>query len=84
MLGYVGMDDSGLSGIEREYEDQLHGRPGQMLISVDARKQWFGSVEKQPEPGENVVLTSMRKFSTSPSANSKRRCSKRTRFPARS
>ena len=57
VLGYVGMDDSGLSGIEREYEDQLHGRPGQMLISVDARKQWFGSVEKQPEPGQNVVLT---------------------------
>jgi cell division protein FtsI (penicillin-binding protein 3) len=57
VLGYVGMDDSGLSGIEREYEGQLHGRPGQMLISVDARKQWFGSVEKQPEPGQNIVLT---------------------------
>ena len=24
VLGYVGMDDKGLSGIEREYEDQLH------------------------------------------------------------
>ena len=57
VLGYVGMDDQGLSGIEREYEDQLHGRPGQMLISVDARKKYFGSVEKQPEPGQNVVLT---------------------------
>ena len=57
VLGYVGMDDSGLSGIERQYESQLHGRPGQMLISVDARKKWFGSVEKQPAPGENVVLT---------------------------
>jgi cell division protein FtsI (penicillin-binding protein 3) len=57
VLGYVGMDDAGLSGIEREYEGQLHGRPGQMLISVDARKKWFGSVEKQPEPGQNVVLT---------------------------
>lgn len=57
VLGYVGMDDKGLSGIEREYEDNLHGRSGEMLISVDARKQWFGSVEKQPEPGENVVLT---------------------------
>ncbi|HKW18539.1 MAG TPA: penicillin-binding protein [Terriglobales bacterium] len=57
VLGYVGMDDSGLSGIEREFDDKLHGRPGQMLISVDARKKWFGSVEKQPEPGENVVLT---------------------------
>ena len=57
VLGYVGMDDKGLSGIEREYEDKLHGRPGQMLISVDARKKYFGSVEKQPEPGQNIVLT---------------------------
>jgi cell division protein FtsI/penicillin-binding protein 2 len=57
VLGYVGMDDQGLSGVEREYEDRLHGRPGQMLISVDARKKWFGSVEKQPQPGDNIVLT---------------------------
>ena len=57
VLGYVGMDDKGLSGIEREYEDELHGRPGQMLISLDARKKYFGSVEKQPEPGQNIVLT---------------------------
>jgi cell division protein FtsI (penicillin-binding protein 3) len=57
VLGYVGMDDQGLSGIEREYEDQMHGRPGQMLISVDAHKKWFGSVEKQPDPGQNIVLT---------------------------
>lgn len=57
VLGYVGMDDEGLSGIEREYDEQLRGRPGQMLISVDARRKWFGSVEKQPEPGQNIVLT---------------------------
>ncbi len=57
VLGYVGMDDTGLSGIEREFEDKLHGQPGQILISVDARKKWFGSVEKQPKPGQNVVLT---------------------------
>jgi cell division protein FtsI (penicillin-binding protein 3) len=57
VLGYVGMDDEGLSGIEREYDDQLRGKPGRMLISVDAHRKWFGSVEKQPEPGENVVLT---------------------------
>jgi len=57
VLGYVGMDDEGLSGIEREYDDGLHGKAGRMLISLDARKKWFGSVEKQPDPGENVVLT---------------------------
>jgi cell division protein FtsI/penicillin-binding protein 2 len=57
VLGYVGMDDEGLSGIERADNDELRGKPGRMLISVDARRKWFGSVEKQPDPGENVVLT---------------------------
>lgn len=57
IVGYVGMDDSGLSGIEREYDDELRGQPGKMLISVDARRKWFGSVEQQPTPGHNVVLT---------------------------
>jgi cell division protein FtsI (penicillin-binding protein 3) len=57
VLGYVGMDDEGLSGIERAHDDDLRGKPGRMLISVDARRKWFGSVEKQPDPGENVVLT---------------------------
>jgi len=57
VIGYVGTDDEGLSGIEREFDEKLRGRPGQMLISVDAHKRWFGSVEKQPEPGENIALT---------------------------
>ena len=57
VLGYVGMDDEGLSGVERAYDSRLRGHPGQMLISVDARKRWFGRVEREPEPGENVVLT---------------------------
>ncbi len=57
VLGYVGMDDEGLSGIERADDDELRGKPGRMLYSVDARRKWFGSVEKQPDPGQNVVLT---------------------------
>ena len=57
VLGSVGMEDSGQSGIEHEYDEQLSGRPGKMFISVDARKQWFSDVETQPTPGENIVLT---------------------------
>ena len=57
VLGYVGMDDEGLSGIEREYDDQLRGKPGRMLIQVDARRKNFNRLEKQPDPGQNVVLT---------------------------
>ena len=57
MLGYVGTDDQGLSGLERQFNSELQGKPGKLMISVDARRRWFSSVEKQPEPGNNVVLT---------------------------
>jgi cell division protein FtsI (penicillin-binding protein 3) len=57
VVGSVGMEDSGQSGIEHEFDDELRGRPGKMFISVDARRQWFSDIEKQPEAGENLVLT---------------------------
>jgi cell division protein FtsI (penicillin-binding protein 3) len=38
-------------------DDRLRGRPGQMLITVDARRRWFGRVEHAPEPGESLALT---------------------------
>ena len=57
VIGYVGMDDEGLAGIERAFDQRLRGRPGSMLISMDARHRWFGRVEKNPVPGQNLVLT---------------------------
>jgi len=57
VVGTVGMEDSGQSGIEHAFDDDLRGHAGKMFISVDARRQWFSDVEKQPEPGENIVLT---------------------------
>lgn len=56
-LGYVGTDDIGLGGLEREYEQELHGESGRMLTAIDARRHVFGSVERDPEPGANLVLT---------------------------
>ena len=57
VLGSVGMEDSGQSGIEHAFDEELRGKPGKRFISVDARRQWFSDVEQQPEPGENLVLT---------------------------
>jgi cell division protein FtsI/penicillin-binding protein 2 len=57
VLGYVGTDDQGLSGLERQFNQQLQGKPGKLMISVDARKRWFASVEKEPEAGNSLVLT---------------------------
>lgn len=57
VLGYVGVDDDGLGGLEREYNHDLRGRPGKMLISMDAKRRWFGRVERQPDSGRSLVLT---------------------------
>ncbi|MFC6646934.1 penicillin-binding protein [Granulicella cerasi] len=57
VLGYVGTDDNGLGGLEREFDDPMHGTPGHMLTAVDAKRHVMGSVESEPMPGENLVLT---------------------------
>src|SRR5438309_5749701 len=57
VLGSVGMEDSGQSGIENALDDDPRGHPAKMFISVDARKRWFADVATQPDPGDNVVLT---------------------------
>jgi len=57
VLGYVGMDDEGLSGLEFAYQRKIGGSPGRVLLRSDARQRSFSSVEKPPEPGEDLVLT---------------------------
>ncbi len=57
VLGYVGLDDSGLGGLEQKFEPQLHGVPGRMFTAMDARRKVLGSSEHEPEPGRNLVLT---------------------------
>jgi cell division protein FtsI (penicillin-binding protein 3) len=57
VLGYVGVDDTGLGGLEKKFEPQLHGVPGHMFMAMDARRRVLGSTEREPEPGQNFVLT---------------------------
>ncbi|WP_331458454.1 penicillin-binding protein [Terracidiphilus gabretensis] len=57
VLGYVGIDDTGLGGIEQKFEPQLHGVPGRMYTAMDARRHILGSTESEPQPGQNLVLS---------------------------
>jgi cell division protein FtsI (penicillin-binding protein 3) len=57
VLGYVGVDDNGLGGLEDKFDAQLHGVPGQMYTAMDAHRKILGSSERDPEPGRNLVLT---------------------------
>src|ERR1035441_6432642 len=45
VLGYVGLDDNGLGGLEQKFEPQLHGVPGRMYTALDARRHVLGSSE---------------------------------------
>ena len=57
VLGYVGTDDTGLGGLERQFDQDMHGEPGHAMIAVDAKRHALGSEESQPQPGENLVLS---------------------------
>jgi cell division protein FtsI (penicillin-binding protein 3) len=57
VLGYVGLDDNGLGGLEGKYDSKLHGVPGKMFAAMDARRHVLGSVAQEPEPGQNLQLT---------------------------
>jgi cell division protein FtsI (penicillin-binding protein 3) len=57
VLGYVGLDNSGLGGIEATYDNIIKGRAGTVLIQTDARRHAFSRIEKPPTAGASLELT---------------------------
>jgi len=57
VLGFVGTDEIGLSGVEQFYNEKIRGEAGRVFYETDARRRPFESYEVQPHPGQTVVLT---------------------------
>jgi cell division protein FtsI (penicillin-binding protein 3) len=60
VLGQVGLDNQGLSGLEAQYERQLQGRPGESVIEQDPTgKQIAGGLReiKKSAKGRDLTLT---------------------------
>jgi cell division protein FtsI (penicillin-binding protein 3) len=57
VLGYVGIDNSGLNGLEAAYDTLIKGRPGTVLIQTDARRHAFSRIERPPTTGATLELT---------------------------
>lgn len=59
MLGFAGLDNKGLEGLELFYDSYLRGEPGWALFLRDARQRKLGLYEKivLPKDGYNLVLT---------------------------
>ena len=58
-LGYVGIDNQGLSGLELMYDDYLTGEDGAIKYFSDAKgnKLKLNEVYEQPQKGMNITLT---------------------------
>ncbi len=57
LLGYVGLDNVGLSGLEASYDKVIRGREGTLLITTDAKRQAFSRLERAPTAGGSLELT---------------------------
>ena len=57
LIGYVGIENQGRSGLEFSYNDEISGQPGRVLIQRDAHNRPFSRVERLPTAGVTVELT---------------------------
>lgn len=60
ILGFVGVDDKGLSGIEKQYDSTLSGTPGRMIAERDRQGRLIpGGIVTALDPvdGQDVYLT---------------------------
>ena len=57
VIGYVGLDNTGMSGIEYAFEDDIKGRAAKMVIRTDARRRPLGHIDKPSTDGHTVMLT---------------------------
>lgn len=57
LLGYVGVENSGLAGIEAAYDMQVRGREGAILIQIDAHQHAFSRLGRPATAGAALELT---------------------------
>ncbi|HEY2433681.1 MAG TPA: penicillin-binding protein [Vicinamibacterales bacterium] len=58
VIGYVGLDNVGLGGIESAYDAQIRGNSGKVLIQTDnKRRALFSRVERPATAGAGIELT---------------------------
>ena len=57
LIGYTGLDNTGLNGLESTYDSKIRGTPGMILIQTDARRHAFSRLERPPTAGSTVELT---------------------------
>jgi stage V sporulation protein D (sporulation-specific penicillin-binding protein) len=60
VLGFVGIDGQGLTGLEVKYDEVLRGKPGHLVMEKDAQERQLLqtlTLASPASPGNNLILT---------------------------
>ncbi|HYK38453.1 MAG TPA: penicillin-binding protein [Candidatus Eremiobacteraceae bacterium] len=57
VLGFVNMDEKGISGLEFQLDKDVRGKGDRILVMADAKQRWFDGEQAKRDEGANVVLT---------------------------
>jgi cell division protein FtsI (penicillin-binding protein 3) len=57
VLGYVGLDNAGMSGVEYAFEEEIRGRAAKVVVHTDARRRPVAQTERPSTEGATIVLT---------------------------
>lgn len=57
VLGYVGLDNEGLGGVEYLYDNKIKGAPSHFFVQVDARRHRYARKESIRSNGDDAILT---------------------------
>jgi cell division protein FtsI (penicillin-binding protein 3) len=57
VLGFVNLDEKGISGLEFQLDKEVRGKGDRILVMADARQRWFDGEQAKRDEGANVVLT---------------------------
>ncbi len=57
VLGFVGLDEVGLAGVEQVYNGRIRGEAGKLFLEADAHRHAYESYEVQSRPGQAVELS---------------------------
>ena len=62
VLGYVGVDNKGLAGLESTYDSRVRGQDGRILLSIDSKQRARSAREERPATAGDTVETTIDQY----------------------
>jgi cell division protein FtsI (penicillin-binding protein 3) len=62
VLGYVGVDNKGLAGLESSYDSRVRGRDGRILLQIDSKQRARSAREERPATAGDTLETTIDQY----------------------